>query len=176
MKLRLLLLQALIAIVALAGAGGSVATFAPAGEPGTPLIVNGRVFDHTGTRALAGVTLYAYHTDAKGDYGRLGSLRPRLRGTVVSDAEGRFQWRTIRPMPYPGRRNPAHIHVEASGGGYPKQWVDEIQFSDDPYVTAAQKAASRKKGAFAPIITTRRDARGVLHATCNIRMSNNPSH
>ena len=55
MKLRMLLLQALFAIVALASSRGSVATFTPAGEPGTPLIVAGRVFDHTGTRALAGV-------------------------------------------------------------------------------------------------------------------------
>ncbi len=175
MKLRLLLLHALFAIVALASSRGSVATFTPAGEPGTPLIVAGRVFDHTGTRAVAGVKLYAYHTDAKGLYGTFGNLRPRLKATVVTDSKGHFEWRTIRPMPYPGGGNPAHIHIQASGGGYPKQWVDELQFSDDPYVTAEQKAQSQKKGKFAPIVPTTRDARGVLHATCNIRLSNNSS-
>lgn len=171
----LLLLPALIAIVAVASSPDSVAKLAPAGEPGTPLIVAGRVFDHTGTRAVAGVELYAYHTDAKGLYGRFGNLRPRLKATVVTDSEGRFEWRTIRPMPYPGRGNPAHIHIQASGGGYPKQWVDDLLFSDDPYVTEAQKAESRKKGKFAPIVTTTRDARGVLRATFNIRLSNNTS-
>lgn len=170
----LLLLPVLFAIVAVASSPKSVARFTADGEPGTPLIVAGRVFDHTGTKGVAGVKLYAYHTDAKGTYGKVPGF-PRLKATVVTDSEGRFEWRTIRPMPYPGGGNPAHIHIEASGGGYPKQWVDELQFTDDPYITASQKEASQKKGKFAPIVTTTRDARGVLHATFNIRMSNNPS-
>jgi protocatechuate 3,4-dioxygenase, beta subunit len=170
----LLLLPALFAIVAVASSSKSVATLASAKEPGTRLIVAGRVFDDTGTRGVAGVKLYAYHTDAKGIYGSIPGM-PRLKGTVVTDSEGRFEWRTIRPMPYPGGGNPAHIHIEASGGGYPKQWVEDLQFTDDPYLTAAQKAASQRKGKFAPIVTTTRDAAGVLHATFNIRLSKNPS-
>lgn len=170
----LLLLPALFAIVAVAGSSQSVATFASPAEPGTRLIVAGRVFDETGTRGVAGVKLYANHTDAKGVYGPVTG-QPRLKGTVVTDSEGRFEWRTIRPMPYPGGGNPAHIHIEASGGGYPKQWIDELQFTDDPYLTAAQKAASQQKGRFAPIVTTTRDETGVLHATFNIRLSKNPS-
>jgi protocatechuate 3,4-dioxygenase, beta subunit len=169
----LLLLPVLFAIVAVAKSTHSRAKFTPANEPGTPLVVNGRVYDHTGTKPLAGVKLYAYHTDAKGVYGKIPGF-PRLKGTVVTDAQGRFQWDTIRPMPYPGGGNPAHIHIEASGGGYPKQWVEDLLFTDDPYLTAAQKEASAKKGQFAPIVTTKRDGRGVLHATFNIRMSNNP--
>jgi protocatechuate 3,4-dioxygenase beta subunit len=174
----LLLLPALFAIVAVAsspaGTSKSVATLASASEPGTRLIVAGRVFDETGTRGVAGVKVYAYHTDAKGVYGSIPGL-PRLKGTVVTDSQGRFEWRTIRPMPYPGGGNPAHIHIQASGGGYPKQGVNELLFTDDPYVTAAQKAESQKKGKFAPIVTTTRDAAGVLHATFNIRLSKNPS-
>ena len=175
----LLLLVPLFAIVVWAKstrpavAEGSVATLAPASEPGTRLIVAGRVWDHTGTRGVPGVRLYAYHTDAKGIYGSLPNQH-RLNGQVITDSEGRFEWRTIRPMPYPGGGNPAHIHIEASGGGYPKQWVDELQFSDDPYITDAQKQASQSKGRFASIVTTTRDAKGVLHATFNIRMSQNP--
>lgn len=177
----LLLVPALFAIVVFASsrekdsASGSVATFTAADEPGTRLIVSGRVFDETGVRGVPGVKLFAYHTDAKGDYDRIPGGRARLRGTVITDAEGRFEWRTIRPMPYPGGRNPAHIHVEASGGGYPKQGL-ALEFADDPYLTEAQKRAAKAKGMFAPIVTTTRDAQGVLHATFNIRLSQNPSH
>lgn len=170
----LLLLPALFAIVAVAKSPHSRARLAPPGERGTPLVVEGRVFDPTGTRGVAGVRLYAYHTDAAGVYGDKGTDDPRLKGTVTTDGEGRFQWETIRPMPYPGGGNPAHIHIQASGGGYPEQWVDELQFSDDPWLTPSQKAASRQKGKFAPIVTPTRDSKGVLHATFNIRLSNNP--
>lgn len=174
----LLVVPALLAIVAVAVAGGSnkpVATFAGPNEPGTRLIVTGQVFDESGTRAVPGVKLYAYHTDAKGIYGPLGGVKPRLHGTVVTDSEGRFEWRTIRPIPYPGGGNPAHIHIEVSGGGYPKQYPDALEFIDDPYITAARKAESQKKGRFAPIVSTTRDASGVLHATFNIRLSKNPA-
>lgn len=171
----LLFIPALFAIVVYASSRkSSVATFVPADEPGTRLIVSGRVFDHTGTRGVPGVTLYAYHTDAKGDYGAIIPGQSRLKGTVVTDSEGRFEWRTIRPMPYPGGGNPAHIHIKATGGGYREQWVDELWFSDDPYLTAQQKKESTAKGMFNPIVTTKRDERGVLHATFNIRLSQNP--
>ena len=181
-RVLLLLLPVLLAIVAFAAsrssapvASTSTASFAPPGEPGTPLVISGRVWDESGTRGVAGVKLVAYHTDAQGNYGRDSPGTPgRLRGTVVTDAEGRFEWRTIRPMPYPGGGNPAHIHIEATGGGYPSQWVDEVWFSDDPYLTARQKEESRAKGKFNPIVTTTRDAQGVLRATFNIRLSKNP--
>jgi protocatechuate 3,4-dioxygenase, beta subunit len=180
MKARwLLLLLPLFAIVVWAKSSrpatpaASVATLAAAAEPGTRLIVTGRVWDHTGAHGVPGVKLYAYHTDAKGVYGPVPN-HPRLEGHVVTDSEGRFEWRTIRPMPYPGGGNPAHIHIEASEGGYPKQWVDELQFIDDPYLTDAQKKASRAKGRFGSIVSTRKDEKGALHATFNIRMSKNP--
>jgi protocatechuate 3,4-dioxygenase beta subunit len=171
----LLFAPALFAIVVFAGgSGSSVATFAPKDEPGTPLVIHGRVFDHTGTKGVAGVKLDAYHTDAKGSYGSIIPGRSRLKGKVVTDSEGRFKWITIRPMPYPGGGNPAHIHIEASGGGYPKQWVDELWFSDDPYLTAGQKKGAQAKGMFNPIVATTRDSKGVLQATFNIRLSQNP--
>jgi len=171
----LLLVLPVFAIVVGGGQWGPGATLAPASEPGTRLIVSGKVWDHTGTKGVAGVKLYAYHTDAKGLYGE-SSENPRLKGTVITNADGLFEWRTIRPMPYPGGGNPAHIHIQASGGGYPDQWVDELWFSDDPYLSEAHKSASAAKGKFSPVVTTTRDAKGVLRATFNIRMSQNPRH
>lgn len=178
-RLILLLLPVLLAIVAFAGSSRpkaeSIATFAAANEPGTRLIVSGQVWDHTGARPVAGVKLDAYHTDASGLYNPRGTNGDaRLKGTVVTDAEGRFEWRTIRPMPYPGGGNPAHIHIQASGGGYPFQWVEDMHFSDCPYTTARMKEESKAKGKFGGVVTTTRDAKGVLHATLNIRLSNNP--
>ena len=89
-------------------------TIARAPEPGTSLTVSGRVVDPEG-RPVAGVSIYAYQTDAKGEYipGQSGgSDNPRLFGYMRSDAEGRYAFVTIKPGSYPNSRNPAHIHFE----------------------------------------------------------------
>lgn len=181
MRIAYISLMAVIAAVAIAAVSGgetapgaypSVATLAAPDEPGERLIVRGRVFDPSGTRPVAGVTVYAYHTAVDGRYNVPDAREPRLRARVTTDREGRFELRTIRPGSYPGRRDPAHIHMQVSGGGYPEQWVDDLEFSDDPNVTAERLAASKAKGRFAPIVTTTRDANGVQHATINIRLRN----
>jgi protocatechuate 3,4-dioxygenase beta subunit len=165
---------ALLTFVVRGGPSQSIATLAGPDEPGTRLIISGWAFDPSGVRPAPGVTLYAYHTDITGVYNRRGLQEPRLKGTVVTDAQGRFEWRTIRPMPYPGRDNPAHIHVKATGGGYPEQWF-EVLFSDDTILTPQQRAESKAAGKFGSIVTTTRNAKGVLHATFNIRLSKNPA-
>ena len=160
------------AALAFAKPHGSVATMAAPDEPGPRLVVRGRVFDASGRRPVAGATVYAYHTDASGRYNVPGAREPRLRAHVVTEGEGRFELRTVRPGAYPGRRDPAHIHLQVRGGGHPQQWVDDVRFSDDPRVTPAMLADSKAKGRFAPIVTPSRDARGVHHVTINIRLRN----
>lgn len=167
-----LMLFLIVATVAHGKPQGPVATLAPPSEPGTRLVVKGQVFDPSGTKPVAGVIVYAYHTDAAGVYNKPGVREPRLRGWARTDAQGRFELRTIRPGSYPGRRDPAHIHFEVWGAGYPKQWVDELQFTDDPKVTQEMLAKSRAKGKFAPIVTPARDGKGVLHATISMRLRN----
>ena len=171
MKQRLwMFLIPIVAIALLAKASPSIGVLVSEQEPGTRLIVSGRVFDPSGTKPVAGVRVYAYHTDASGVYNKPGIKEPRLKTTVVTDAEGRFELRTIRPGSYPGGGVPAHIHLEVSGAGYDKQWPDEIQFADDRAVRADELAASKAKGTFGSIVTPTRDAKGVLHATINIRL------
>lgn len=168
----LLMILSIAATFAYGGGNGWIATVASDQEPGKRLVVHGQVFDPTGAKPAPGVSVYAYHTDATGRYNKPWKREPRLRATVVTDAQGRFELRTIRPEGYPGRKDPAHIHFEVWGGGYPKQSVDALEFADDPRVTPAQLATSRAKGKFAPIVTPTREARGVQHATINIRLRN----
>jgi protocatechuate 3,4-dioxygenase beta subunit len=150
----------------------AVATMAGPNEPGTRLVVSGTVYDKTGTKPVPGLTLYAYHTDARGLYNeRRENNNPRLKAHVKTDAQGRFELRTIRPASYPGGGNPAHIHFEVVGGaGQPKQWVDSLHFSDDPYVTPKMREESRAKGRFATVLTPQRDRNGVLHVTMRMRL------
>lgn len=155
--------------------GESTARIAAPGEPGHRLIVNGQVFDPTGRRPVPGVTVYAYHTDATGVYNRPGVKEPRLRAWVVTDSQGRFQLQTIRPASYPNDGPPAHIHFELSGSGYPRQWGEDLEFSDDPKVTKEKLAASRAKGRFGGVVTPSRGADGILRASIAFRLSERPN-
>ena len=95
-------------------------------EPGQRLIITGHVLGSDGQPRR--VQLYAYHTDAKGLYRPDGSFKgePRLRGTLVTAADGSYEIDTIKPAPYPNRNIPAHIHVHLRGPGFDQE--EEIRF------------------------------------------------
>jgi protocatechuate 3,4-dioxygenase, beta subunit len=144
------------------------------GEAGVPLVVSGRVFAADGRTPVEGVTLYVYHTDARGLYSELDGNgqepQPRIKGWVRSDREGRYEFQTTRPGAYPGRRNPAHIHAKASGAGYTERWLEEYWFEDDTLVTAEMRARHEDLGTFSPVMKITRDAGGVVRCVRDIRL------
>lgn len=143
---------------------------AAAGEPGTPLVIHGRVFRADGTTPAPDLIVFAYHTDAAGHYDvpSAGAHSWRLRGWVKTDATGRFEFTTIRPGPYPGGRTAAHVHFTVEGPGVSRQSYG-LLFEGDPLLTAAERENSGKAGRFGEVrpIETRD---GVQHATLDIRI------
>jgi protocatechuate 3,4-dioxygenase beta subunit len=120
----------------------SVERIAPVAEPGTPFIVRGIVVDPAGKPA-PGVELLAYHTDNTGIYAAPGAADPwRLKGWAVTDAQGRFEFRTIRPAPYPGGQIAAHVHFLMATSCCGRQ-VAEVMFDDDPIATPAYRERAR---------------------------------
>jgi protocatechuate 3,4-dioxygenase beta subunit len=146
----------------------------PEGEPGTPLLVSGRIFDADGKQPLAGVTLYVYHTDARGIYTErpVPGVDPmaRLRGWMKTDRDGRYEFRTIRPASYPNTNIPEHIHAKAGGPGYAERWLDNFWFDDDKLVTGDMRAKFGRGDSFSPIMKVARDGEGILHCVRDIRL------
>ncbi|HKR00831.1 MAG TPA: twin-arginine translocation signal domain-containing protein [Pyrinomonadaceae bacterium] len=145
-----------------------------AAEPGEPLLITGTIFRPDGVTPAEGITLYVYHTDARGYYsnekGDVGPPKPRLRGWMKTGADGRYEFRTIRPGGYPGRIDPEHIHATLSGPGYTEYWIDSFWFENDPRVTPEQRAKLSGRGGFQPVIALQRDGQGVLRGTRNIKL------
>lgn len=88
---------------------------------GDILHLAGRVMDVNG-RPLAGARVEIWQCDAGGVYLESGFFRAGNRdkgfqgfGHAVADAGGRFTFRTIVPVPYPGRT--PHIHVKVLKDG-----------------------------------------------------------
>ena len=72
-----------------------------ANEKGEVLFFHGTVSDHNGNR-LAKAEIDIWHADAEGHYSHIHPDVPEgvLRGRLRTDAEGRFEVRTILPPPY----------------------------------------------------------------------------
>jgi protocatechuate 3,4-dioxygenase, beta subunit len=123
---------------------------APENEPGERLVVSGTVFKTDGRTPVAGAKVYVYQTDINGLYrpGANDSKNPRLKGTMVTGADGKYEYRTIKPGPYPGGGVPAHIHYVVSAPGH-RDRVFEIVFEGDPALTDRMKEdAKTGEGAF----------------------------
>jgi protocatechuate 3,4-dioxygenase beta subunit len=137
---------------------------APAGEPGEPLRIEGRVV-HPDGRPAPGSVLYAYHTDDQGLYpdadasNHAERRHGTLRAWAVADDDGYYVFRTIRPASYPDSSNPQHVHLHVIEPGRCTYWVASVVFTDDPLLddTAANEGGRGGNGATTP----RRDEHGV---------------
>jgi len=95
------------------------------GLPGEPIKITGHVLAATKTMdPIEGAKIEIWHSDSQGLYhpegsGDAGRYRPDelgLRGYVLTDRAGAYQFTTIYPGAYRGRTR--HIHVRASAEGY----------------------------------------------------------
>jgi protocatechuate 3,4-dioxygenase beta subunit len=124
-------------------------------EPGDSLVVSGRVLDKGG-QPVKKALVYVYQTSAKGWYSdraaHIGAVEgdrkhARLFGYLVTDDDGKFELRTIRPAGYPNSDLPAHVHIEVERpDGKSALLLTEIQFDDDPRLTKEWRDRSRKEG------------------------------
>ncbi|MDQ3473229.1 MAG: protocatechuate 3,4-dioxygenase [Acidobacteriota bacterium] len=143
-------------------------------EPGEPLIVSGVIVAPDGRTPLEGIKLYVYQTDATGVYSTAGNggdnRNTRIHGVMRTGADGRYEFRTIKPASYPNSRISAHIHAHLSGADYPEYWIDEYNFADDPLVTEDVKRRFASLGSFSPVLTLTRGSDGVWRGVRDIKV------
>ena len=114
------------------------------GEPqGQRIIVAGRVLDEDG-RPLAGALVEVWQANAAGRYFHVkdehpAPLDPNFTGAgrIITDADGRYEFTTIKPGAYPWRNHdnawrPAHIHFSIFGTQFRTRLVTQMYFPDDP--------------------------------------------
>lgn len=141
-------------------------------EAGEALIVSGTIYSPDGKTPMPGINLYVYQTDLNGRYTTSGgdNRATRIHGVMRTNAQGRYEFRTIKPGSYPNSRNPAHIHAYVSGPGYPEYWIDEYLFMDDPFVPDSDKQKAKAQGNFAAVLSLTRGSDGILRAVRDIKI------
>jgi protocatechuate 3,4-dioxygenase beta subunit len=143
----------------------SKAKLTAANEPGDAMVVSG-VVRGTDNKPIANAIMYVYHTDHRGIYSPGPSDDPpRLFGYLKTDAEGRYEFRTIRPGGYPDdSKAPQHIHYEVTVPGR-SAVRSEFYFPDDPRLDPKFRETAKQRKLLA---TVSRDADGAQRATFDV--------
>ena len=146
----------------------------PKNELGEQLIISGTVYLPDGKTPAKDVIIYVYHTNHKGIYPKKGNEKGHakyhgyLRGWMKTNADGKYEFETIRPAPYHSHDGePAHIHYTLEAPNYPEYWLTGLWFSDDPRVHAYKDKIERD-GGFSNITTLSKDENNVLRGTRDI--------
>lgn len=147
----------------------SVASIVSEDEPGTRLIISGKVYRSDRTTPYSGLILYFYQTDVTGVYNKVdGSYRkPRLHGWARTDEKGSYELRTIKPGSYPRRREAAHIHVTVKTGSSAR-WLDAYLFEGDPNLSQEEARQVDALGRFSPVLRLTQGTKGELIAVRDI--------
>ncbi len=149
-----------------------IRNFAKDGDPiGQRIIVHGRVLDEDG-RGVAGALVEVWQANAGGRYRHkketyLAPLDPNFGGCgrAITDDDGYYRFRTIKPGPYPWPNGvndwrPAHIHFSVFGNGFAQRLITQMYFEGDPLIWIC------------PIVNTIPDRKAIESLIAPLDMSN----
>lgn len=147
--------------------------FAKPGETaiGERIIVHGYILDER-AKPVPDALLEVWQANAGGRYrhkkdGYLAALDPNFGGfgRTLSDENGYYAFRTIKPGPYPWPNNqndwrPSHIHFSVFGSGFAQRLISQFYFEGDPHI------------ALCPIVNTINDPKAIDQLTARLDMDN----
>jgi len=117
------------------------AKITPPLEPGTVLVVSGRVWGHDTRKPLTSAVLDIWQANAIGRYDNDDPKNPpakdvfRNRCRLITDETGYYEYETVHPGAYkigPNAWRPSHVHYLVRASGY-KNLVTQLYFKDDPH-------------------------------------------
>jgi protocatechuate 3,4-dioxygenase beta subunit len=138
---------------------------------GERILVHGRVLDERG-RAVPHVLIEVWQANAGGRYrhkkeGYVAALDPDFGGCgrCLTDDEGRYMFRTIKPGPYPWPNGvndwrPSHIHFSVFGSGFAQRLITQMYFEGDPLIPLC------------PIVRTIKDETAIAALVAPLDMAN----
>jgi protocatechuate 3,4-dioxygenase beta subunit len=114
-------------------------------EPGTRLIISGRVQNLDCTEFLEGTIIDVWHANDAAQYDNVGY---NLRGKTYANSQGFYVFETVHPGKYLNGSSyrPSHIHFKITPPGF-ETLTTQLYFAGDPYIDG-DAAASITEGVF----------------------------
>jgi protocatechuate 3,4-dioxygenase beta subunit len=147
-----------------------IRNYATDGEAiGERILVHGKVLDEN-ARPVSGALIEIWQANAGGKYRHVNdqyraALDPNFGGCgrTITDADGNYAFRTIRPGPYPFPNGdcawrPAHIHFSIVGATFVQRLVTQMYFEGDPLIPLC------------PIVNTIRDSKAIAGLVARLDM------
>lgn len=112
---------------------------------GERIIVHGRLLDERGL-PVSNALIEVWQPNAGGRYRHkketyIAPLDPNFGGCgrVLTDENGAYSFRTVKPGPYPWPNGvndwrPAHIHFSIFGSGFAQRLITQMYFEGDPLI------------------------------------------
>lgn len=123
-----------------------IRNYAKTGDPiGERIIVHGRVLDEQ-ARPVPNTLVEVWQANSGGRYRHkndtyLAPIDPNFGGCgrTLTDDQGRYVFRTVKPGAYPWRNwinnwRPAHIHVSVFGTAFAQRLITQMYFEGDPLI------------------------------------------
>ncbi len=123
-----------------------IMNYAKDGLPiGERIVVHGFVVDEN-RRPVKNALVEVWQANAGGRYRHkkdkyVAPIDPNFGGCgrMLTDDDGHYVYRTIKPGPYPWRNyvndwRPAHIHYSLSGSGFAQRLITQMYFEGDPLI------------------------------------------
>ena len=146
--------------------------YAKAGESpiGERIILHGRVLDEN-AKPVPNTLVEIWQANAGGRYRHkkdtyLAPIDPNFGGCgrTLTDENGYFFFRTVKPDAYPWRNmvnnwRPAHIHVSVFGSGFVQRLITQCYFEGDPLIPIC------------PIVQTIPDADAIEQLTAKLDLN-----
>jgi len=116
------------------------------------MLITGTVFEKDGKTLASNIILYIYQTNSEGIYPTKGNEKGwarrhgYIRGWVKTDDSGKYSFYTFKPSHYPGRTDPAHVHITVKEPGKNEYWLDSYEFEGDPFLTEEKRSKHRQYG------------------------------
>jgi protocatechuate 3,4-dioxygenase beta subunit len=148
-----------------------IKNYAQTGDPiGERIIIHGRVLDEN-AKPVPNTLVEVWQANAGGRYRHkkdtyLAPVDPNFGGCgrTMTNADGYYFFRTIKPGAYPWRNNindwrPAHVHVSVFGAAFCQRLITQLYFEGDPLIPRC------------PIIQTLSDPDAVDQLTARLDMN-----
>lgn len=150
-----------------------IRNYATPGESaiGERILVHGHVLDEA-ARPVSNTLIEVWQANAGGRYRHkndsyLAPLDANFGGygRCMTDENGRYEFRTIRPGPYPWPNGgndwrPAHIHFSVFGHAFAQRLITQMYFEGDPHISIC------------PIVQSIPDTRAIDQLVARLDMAN----